>query len=75
MYSQSFQCILVAEMIGVRDVLCEGLQMKRFNHERILKFICISFDENSVPLIITPYMVNGNIRSYVRNKENVCLFI
>jgi hypothetical protein len=49
--------------------------MRNFKHERILELIGISFDTNNAPLIVTPFLKNGNVRDYVRNANNVCSLV
>jgi len=43
--------------------------MKDFNHINVLTLIGISF-ENSQPIIILPFMENGDLESYLRNNKN-----
>jgi len=40
-----------------------------FKHERILTPIGVCIDDNGHPLIILPLMINGDLRSCLRNEE------
>ena len=44
--------------------------MKDFDHQNVMKLIGISFERNS-PIIITPFMANGDLLSYIRSDDNV----
>ena len=43
--------------------------MKEFNHPNVLSLIGISI-ENSQPMIILPFMENGDLEAYLRNNKN-----
>ena len=44
--------------------------MKTFNHPNVMKLIGISFKSNGSPLVILPFMKNGDLLTYIRNPEN-----
>lgn len=50
---------------------CSGLIMSNFIHPRLLKLIGIAFTDEKCPIIVTEFMVNGDLVTYLRNKENV----
>ncbi|OQR76145.1 hepatocyte growth factor receptor-like, partial [Tropilaelaps mercedesae] len=52
--------------------LKEALRMKDFNHPNVLCLIGVSFDNNNStdPMIIVPYMANGDLLAYIRNQDN-----
>lgn len=52
--------------------LKEALRMKDFNHPNVLCLIGVSFDNNNAtdPMIIVPYMANGDLLMYIRNQDN-----
>lgn len=52
--------------------LKEALRMKDFNHPNVLGLIGVSFDNNNAtdPMIIVPYMANGDLLEYIRNQDN-----
>ena len=58
-----------------REFLREGLTMARFEHPNVLPLIGISFDDDKAPLIVTPYMSNGDLRKWLRTETNVRSFV
>lgn len=48
----------------------EGLMMKDFNHENVLSLIGVTFDSNGTPMVITPYMHYGDLRSYISDEAS-----
>ena len=51
--------------------LDEALRMHEFDHPNILRLIGISLDNNSLPLVVLPFMKHGDLLSYIRNDNNV----
>ncbi|UYV80662.1 hypothetical protein LAZ67_19001303 [Cordylochernes scorpioides] len=51
--------------------LKEGLIMKDFQHRNVLSLIGVSFEDNGKPMVIIPYMANGDLLSYLRDENNV----
>ncbi|XP_054159075.1 hepatocyte growth factor receptor-like [Oppia nitens] len=41
--------------------------MKDFNHLNVLTLIGVSFEPNGEPIIILPFMANGDLLTYIRN--------
>jgi serine/threonine protein kinase len=62
-------------MSGVRDFFNEGLRMRHFDHPRVLNLIGISINAQYSPLIITPYMHNGDLLTYLRKSSSVSVFV
>lgn len=58
-------------MNGKQEFLDEGLIMAKFKHPNVLPLIGIGFDGNKAPLIVTPYMANGDLRTWLRIETNV----
>ncbi|ESO99478.1 hypothetical protein LOTGIDRAFT_113628, partial [Lottia gigantea] len=48
----------------------EALIMKDFSHENVLKLVGICLEEDSLPLVILPFMKNGDLLTYIRNPLN-----
>jgi serine/threonine protein kinase len=48
----------------------EGLIIKEFNHGNVLKLIGIYFEDNLLPVVVLPYMQNGDLLSYIRETVN-----
>lgn len=44
--------------------------MKNFNHKHVLSLIGITFDKDNLPMVITPFMPNGDLLRYLRNPSN-----
>ena len=39
--------------------------MKDFNHKHVLSLIGVSIDPMGVPLVVLPFMANGNLKKYL----------
>ena len=57
-------------LTGLTNFLNEGSRMREFKHTNIQPLIGISF-ENYSPLLVTPYLQNGDVRRYVLDRRNV----
>ena len=54
----------------LRSLLNESLLMKRFDHPNIVGLLGVCFDTpDGYPYLILPFMANGNIRDYLKNKR------
>ena len=69
------QSMFAANMNGVRDFFNEGLRMRYFDHPRVLHLIGISINAQYSPLIITPYMHNGDLLTYLKKSSSVSVFL
>ena len=49
----------------------EGLRMKNFDHPHVLQLLGIAMSTEQYPMVILPYMANGDLRSYVKEKTRV----
>ena len=58
----------------VRSFLEEATVMKRFQHPAILELTAIVFKEN-LPYVLTPYMENGDLKSYLIKYGSVSYII
>ena len=45
--------------------------MQNFNHDNVLTLIGICINENGIPLVILPYLKDGDLIGFLRNKNNV----
>lgn len=45
--------------------------MRTFRHEHVLSMLGISFDIYGQPLVILPYLGNGDLLSFLRTKSKV----
>ena len=60
--------------LDAKRFLEEALRMREFDHPHILRLIGIALDKEDLPLVVLPFMKHGDLLSYIRNEENVCLF-
>ena len=57
-------------MLKAEDFLKECNTAKRFNHPNIISLIGICmFPEEGTPLMVLPYMHNGDVKSFVKSKR------
>jgi hypothetical protein len=56
---------------NIVSFLEEGLLMKNFEHCNVLKLRGICFDEDDFPIVILPCMQNGDLLSYIRDRDNI----
>ncbi|XP_022081154.1 hepatocyte growth factor receptor-like [Acanthaster planci] len=49
--------------------LKEGLLMKNFSHPNVLKLLGLTFDRMGQPLIVLPFMANGDLKSFVKMRK------
>ena len=54
-----------------RVFLEEGLMMKDFQHDNVLPLIGVTFDSSGLPMVITPYMLYGDLRSYISDEASL----
>ncbi|KAK3103925.1 hypothetical protein FSP39_022961 [Pinctada imbricata] len=62
--------ILRAGNSDVQSFLDEALIMKDFNHPNVMSLIGISLPEGEFPVVVLPFMKNGDLLSYIRNDQN-----
>ena len=54
----------------LRSLLNESLLMRRFDHPNIVGLLGVCFDTpDGYPYLILPYMINGNVRDYLKDKR------
>ncbi|CAI9717985.1 hepatocyte growth factor receptor-like [Octopus vulgaris] len=56
--------------IDVKAFLTEAIIMKDFDHENILSLIGICLGKDQMPLVVLPYMLHGDLLSYLRDVNN-----
>ena len=44
--------------------------MKDFKHENVLTLIGVCLENDSIPMIVLPFMSNGNLLTYIRSETN-----
>ena len=45
----------------------EALVMKDFNHPRVLHLIGVVFSDSGSPMVVTPFMANGDLLAFLRD--------
>lgn len=55
----------------MENFLKEGVTMKKFDHPHVLSLLGISLGHKKEPMVILPFMANGDLRSYVKDKTRV----
>lgn len=54
----------------IESFVREGIIMKDFDHKHVLKLHGVCFDSDRLPMVVIPYMENGDLLSYIRNEMN-----
>ena len=57
----------------IEEMLKECTKMKEFNHPNVLKLIGVCLDGGPAPFIITPFMENGSLLSYLRKNRSTLI--
>ena len=53
----------------------ESVIMKDFKHRNVLGLVGVSVgieDEKAIPYIVLPFMANGDLKGYLKEKRNEC---
>jgi len=69
-------CCIVEQSMSLADVqmfVDEALTMTKFDDRHVLHIVGISFDANSLPMVVLPFMQHGDLLSYIRDEHNVRL--
>lgn len=58
------------------DFINEALIMRKFQHKNVLSLIGITFDtsEKGLPMVIMPFMRNGDLLKYVRDASKSFIY-
>jgi len=59
------------EVDMVELFLREAVIMKDFEHVNVLRIVGVSFEADGSPMVILPYMANGDLRHYILNPSLV----
>ena len=55
----------------IEDFIAESAIMLDFNHPNVLRLVGVCFDtEDKLPLIVLPYMANGDLRRFLKSKRS-----
>ncbi|CAG2215155.1 HGFR [Mytilus edulis] len=62
--------VLKTEVQDINAIIDEAMIMKDFNHPNVMSLIGISIAPGEFPLVIIPFMSNGDLLSYIRSANN-----
>ena len=56
---------------AMKDLVAESAIMKTFHHPNVLPLlgVCIDCDDEDVLKIVIPFMVNGDLRNFLKNNR------
>ena len=61
---------VAADTSKTEEFIKECITAKRFSHPNVMSLIGVSYiKEEAVPLMILPFMYNGDVKSYVKSKR------
>ncbi|VDO86820.1 unnamed protein product [Heligmosomoides polygyrus] len=63
--------ILKQSVAGIGDFILEGLTMNRFDHPHLMQLVGIALTDGRLPIIVTDFMENGDLRTYLRDDSKV----
>ena len=55
----------------IENFLREGVLMKNFHQAHIMSLLGVCIGPNQEPMVILPFMANGDLRNYVKDKKKV----
>jgi len=55
----------------VENFVQEGIIMKNFNHPHVLSLLGLCLGYRKEPMVILPFMANGDLRTFVKDKSRV----
>jgi len=56
---------------AVENFVQEGIIMKNFNHPHVLSLLGLCLGHKKEPMVVLPFMANGDLRSFVKDKSRV----
>ncbi|XP_060079216.1 hepatocyte growth factor receptor-like [Ylistrum balloti] len=62
-----------AKEVDIGEFINEALIMKDFNHPNVLSLMGVCIDKGEFPLVILPFMENGDLLAYIRDEHNMPL--
>ena len=62
-----------ASYAELKGFIEESMLMSEFRHPHVLGLIGISLDANNSPYLLLPYMENGDLRGFLKDKRGVSM--
>lgn len=59
----------------VENFVQEGIIMKNFNHPHVLSLLGLCLGYRKEPMVILPFMANGDLRTFVKDKSRVNYYV
>lgn len=56
---------------ALETILRESVVMSSFNHPRLVSLIGLCLNSQTNPVVILPFMLNGNLRTYIKDRSRV----
>lgn len=56
---------------AVTSFLKEATLMKDFDHPNVLSLVGIVYDQESMPMVVLPFMEHGDVKSLIRKDDQV----
>ena len=69
MYLYDYYMHVAIDASKTEQFIKECIIAKRFNHPNILNLIGVSYIKGESPLMILPFMCNGDVKSFVKSKR------
>ncbi|XP_033644028.1 hepatocyte growth factor receptor-like isoform X1 [Asterias rubens] len=66
-FQVAIKTLLRGETDDISNFLREGIMMKDFKHPHVLQLIGVCINKNNLPLVVLPYMKNGDLLTFVRD--------
>ena len=62
---------IAGSLDAIKDLMTESTIMKTFHHPNVLPLlgVCIDYDNEDVLKIVIPFMVNGDLKKFLKNNR------
>lgn len=58
----------------MENFLTEGVMMVDFKHKNVLSLIGVVYEEGDRPLVVLPYMENGDLCTFIKRDDVVSIY-
>ena len=66
-----FSLVDTSDPKNIVKFLKEGLIMKTFDHPNVLGLLGLTYDMDDNPLLVLPFMANGDLKTFFAKKKQV----